>query len=98
MFISNVRELGAKLEKDEDTIMERIISGLRPRIKSYVLSQAPADLNAAMQHARMGQSLYPDDDEISMLQMLQSMNIADNKLHLNVHILCNVYAKQVVSF
>ena len=55
----------SQLGKSDNDLMEKVLLGLQPAIKRYVISQNPAELHEADNAARLGESmnLLMDDKE-----------------------------------
>lgn len=58
-YLSRLLDQTTKLDKDADTTKKLFIHGLKPNIRSFVLSSEPGNLDDAVSKARLSESLQP---------------------------------------
>lgn len=69
-FIEDVRRQAGLLKKDDKEVVDFIVNGLRPEIRSFVLSKEASNLRDVTKFARMGQSLHPHENSQATLQSI----------------------------
>jgi hypothetical protein len=79
-YAQDVVRLGRQLEKTDSAITERIVQGLRPALRKYVMDKDPHTVEDTLTYARMAEA-YNADNESSLSSLTDE--IKDLKVQLS---------------
>ena len=75
-----MQRLGKQLGANEDTLRYAILNGLREDIAKYVIQKQPADMNALLEAARVGEMCYPANNSESDAEVTTQLTALQDQL------------------
>jgi len=75
-----MQRLGKQLGANEDMLRYAILNGLREDIAKYVIQKQPADMNALLEAARVGEMCYPVNNSESNAEVTTQLTALQEQL------------------
>ena len=83
-FIEKLHEFGTLLDKRDEDLMSIFVKGLKPHIRSFVISKEPETLDVAEGYAKLAESMYSlehhDSTNVRSVNSSISSELSDLKL------------------